>query len=65
MNRTVVSLDLYFLPLVQKLFAIEMAEFKVQIKCMWNSETNEFEKITEEEPPAQGEDDEEEENDAE
>lgn len=26
-----------------------MAEFKVQIKCMWNSETGEFENIAGEE----------------
>lgn len=24
-----------------------MAEFKVSIKCMWNSETGDFEKLTE------------------
>ncbi|XP_068598555.1 mRNA turnover protein 4 homolog [Brachionichthys hirsutus] len=28
---------------ILKLLGIEMAEFKVQIKCMWNSETGEFE----------------------
>ena len=26
-----------------------MAEFRVQIKCMWNSETSDFEKLAEEE----------------
>lgn len=26
----------------QKLFGIEMAEFKVTVKCMWNSETGDF-----------------------
>lgn len=35
---------------ILKLFAVEMAEFKVQIKCLWNSETSQFEKIAEEEP---------------
>uniref|UniRef100_A0A672GE43 MRT4 homolog, ribosome maturation factor n=1 Tax=Salarias fasciatus TaxID=181472 RepID=A0A672GE43_SALFA len=49
---------------ILKLFAIEMAEFKVQIKCMWNSETSEFEMFAEEEP-VQGEDVEEEDDDAE
>lgn len=45
----------------QKLFAIEMAEFRVQIKCVWNSETGEFENVAGEEEPAQ--DNEEEEDD--
>ncbi|XP_029975030.1 mRNA turnover protein 4 homolog [Salarias fasciatus] len=49
---------------ILKLFAIEMAEFKVQIKCMWNSETSEFEMFAEEEP-VQDEDVEEEDDDAE
>ncbi len=31
---------------MQKLFGIEMAEFKISIKCMWNSESGEFEKQT-------------------
>lgn len=26
----------------QKLFGMEMAEFKVTLKCMWNSETGDF-----------------------
>uniref|UniRef100_A0A3Q3WNM2 Ribosome assembly factor mrt4 n=1 Tax=Mola mola TaxID=94237 RepID=A0A3Q3WNM2_MOLML len=30
---------------ILKLFGMEMAEFKVQIKCMWNSETGEFENL--------------------
>ncbi|XP_030633140.1 mRNA turnover protein 4 homolog [Chanos chanos] len=34
---------------ILKLFGIEMAEFKVSIKCMWNSETGDFEKLAEEE----------------
>uniref|UniRef100_A0A4W5RSQ0 Ribosome assembly factor mrt4 n=1 Tax=Hucho hucho TaxID=62062 RepID=A0A4W5RSQ0_9TELE len=34
---------------ILKLFGIEMAEFRVQIKCMWNSETSDFEKLAEEE----------------
>lgn len=36
----------------QKLFAIEMAEFKVLIKCVWDSETGQFENMTSEEEPA-------------
>lgn len=36
-----------------------MAEFKVQIKCMWNSETGEFENFAcEEEAMGDNEDDE-------
>lgn len=31
---------------ILKLFGIEMAEFKISIKCMWNSESGEFEKQT-------------------
>ncbi|KAJ8259116.1 hypothetical protein COCON_G00181280 [Conger conger] len=34
---------------ILKLFSIEMAEFKVTIKCMWNSETGDFEKLQGEE----------------
>ncbi|XP_017264224.1 mRNA turnover protein 4 homolog [Kryptolebias marmoratus] len=45
---------------VLKLFAIEMAEFKVQINCVWNSETGEFENLAGAAEPAQ--DDEEEED---
>ncbi|TRY91806.1 hypothetical protein DNTS_012063 [Danionella cerebrum] len=30
---------------ILKLFGIEMAEFKLSIKCMWNSESGEFEKM--------------------
>lgn len=41
-----------------------MAEFKVQIKCMWNSETSEFENIAGEEESMQ-DNEEEEEDDAE
>ena len=38
-----------------------MAEFKVEIKCMWNSETGVFDNFTGvEEPPQEEEDDEEE-----
>lgn len=37
-----------------------MAEFKVQIKCMWNSETGEFENVAGgEEPMDNGEEDDE------
>ncbi|XP_051531812.1 mRNA turnover protein 4 homolog isoform X1 [Myxocyprinus asiaticus] len=32
---------------ILKLFGIEMAEFKLSIKCMWNSESADFEKMTE------------------
>ncbi|KAF3856140.1 hypothetical protein F7725_016863 [Dissostichus mawsoni] len=43
---------------ILKLFNIEMAEFKVQIKCMWNSETGEFENVAGgEEPMDNGEED--------
>ncbi|KAA8593291.1 hypothetical protein FQN60_009407 [Etheostoma spectabile] len=38
---------------ILKLFGIEMAEFKVQIKCMWNSETGEFENVAGEEESMQ------------
>lgn len=31
---------------ILKLFGFEMAEFKLSIKCMWNSESGEFEKLT-------------------
>lgn len=37
-----------------------MAEFKLQIKCMWSSETGEFEKFAEEESMQDDEDNEEE-----
>lgn len=48
---------------ILKLFGIEMAEFKVQIKCMWNSETGEFENFAgEEEPMQDNEDDDDSEN---
>lgn len=38
---------------VLKLFGHEMAEFKVQIKCMWNSETGEFENFAGADEPMQ------------
>lgn len=47
----------------QKLFSIEMAEFKVQIKCMWNSETCEIEKFVDEDQSMDGNKEEEEEDD--
>lgn len=51
---------------ILKLFGIEMAEFKVQIKCMWNSETGELENFAgEEESMQDDEDDEDEDDDAE
>ncbi len=31
---------------MQKLLGIEMAEFKISIKCMWISESGDFEKLT-------------------
>jgi len=46
---------------ILKLFGIEMAEFKVHIKCMWNSETVEFENFASEEEPMQDNEEEEEE----
>uniref|UniRef100_A0A671KDS2 Ribosome assembly factor mrt4 n=1 Tax=Sinocyclocheilus anshuiensis TaxID=1608454 RepID=A0A671KDS2_9TELE len=30
---------------IQKLFGIEMVEFKISIKCMWNSESGDLEKL--------------------
>lgn len=42
-----------------------MAEFKVQIKCVWNSETGEFENVAGEEEPAQDNEEEEEDDDVE
>ncbi|XP_075997593.1 mRNA turnover protein 4 homolog [Genypterus blacodes] len=47
---------------ILKLFAMEMAEFKVQIKCLWNSETGEFQNFGGEEPMAQDNEDEDEED---
>uniref|UniRef100_A0A672K502 Ribosome assembly factor mrt4 n=1 Tax=Sinocyclocheilus grahami TaxID=75366 RepID=A0A672K502_SINGR len=31
---------------MMKLFGTEMVEFKISIKCMWNSESGDFEKLT-------------------
>ncbi|XP_026098325.1 mRNA turnover protein 4 homolog [Carassius auratus] len=31
---------------ILKLFGTEMAEFKISVKCMWNSESGDFEKLT-------------------
>ncbi|XP_037303753.2 mRNA turnover protein 4 homolog [Pungitius pungitius] len=50
---------------ILKLFGIEMAEFKVQIKCMWNSETGEFENVAGGEEPMQDNEDDDEDDDAE
>ncbi|KAK7915697.1 hypothetical protein WMY93_011458 [Mugilogobius chulae] len=47
----------------KKLFGIEMAEFKVQIKCMWNSETSEFESFGAEEESVQEKDEEDDDDD--
>lgn len=49
----------------QKLFGFEMAEFKVTVKCMWNSETGDFELLEEGEEAAQGEDDDDDDDDEE
>lgn len=43
---------------ILKLLGIEMAEFKVQIKCMWNSEAGEFENFADEEAIDEDEDEE-------
>ncbi|KAM7422852.1 hypothetical protein PAMA_010742 [Pampus argenteus] len=48
---------------ILKLFGTEMAEFKVQIKCMWNSETGEFQNLAGEEESMQDDDDDDEEED--
>ncbi|KAI1890506.1 hypothetical protein AGOR_G00154400 [Albula goreensis] len=48
---------------ILKLFNIEMAEFKVRIKCMWNSETGDFEKMLDEEEDAMSDEELEEEGD--
>lgn len=48
----------------QKLFGIEMAEFRVTVKCMWNSETGDFELLAEgDEDTMQAEDCDEDEDD--
>ncbi|CAL1608197.1 unnamed protein product [Knipowitschia caucasica] len=44
---------------ILKLLGVEMAEFKVQIKCMWNSATGEFESFGAEDPPVLEEEEEE------
>lgn len=50
----------------QKLFGIEMAEFKVTIKCMWNSETGDFELLAEgDEEAMQAKDDDDDDDDEE
>lgn len=36
----------------QKLFGIEMAEFTVSVKCMWNSESGDFQLLAEEDEEA-------------
>ncbi|TNM88722.1 hypothetical protein fugu_004976 [Takifugu bimaculatus] len=50
---------------ILKLFGIEMAEFKVQIKCMWNSETGEFENFMGEEESIQDHEDDDDSDDGE
>lgn len=50
---------------ILKLFGIEMAEFKVQIKCMWNSETVEFENIAGKEVTMEDEEEDDDEDDVE
>lgn len=41
-----------------------MAEFRVRIQCMWNSETSDFEKLAEEEAMQDNDDKEEEGNES-
>ncbi|XP_072522081.1 mRNA turnover protein 4 homolog [Salminus brasiliensis] len=48
---------------ILKLFGYEMAEFKVTIKCMWNSESGDFEMLAGDEGDNQEEEEEEEEED--
>uniref|UniRef100_A0AAR2JKL8 Ribosome assembly factor mrt4 n=2 Tax=Pygocentrus nattereri TaxID=42514 RepID=A0AAR2JKL8_PYGNA len=48
---------------ILKLFGFEMAEFKVTIKCMWNSDTGDFVTLAGEEEDNQQKDEEEEEED--
>ncbi|XP_053171198.1 mRNA turnover protein 4 homolog [Scomber japonicus] len=43
---------------ILKLFGTEMAEFKVEIKCMWNSETGAFDNFASEEESMQDNDEE-------
>lgn len=59
------NLDIYcYMLCPQKLFSIEMAEFKVQIKCMWNSETCQFEKFVGEEQTMEDKEDDDDDDDA-
>ncbi|XP_077583038.1 mRNA turnover protein 4 homolog isoform X2 [Stigmatopora nigra] len=44
---------------ILKLLGIEMAEFKVTIKCMWSSETGAFELVEEDDQPMQDNEEEE------
>ncbi|XP_063071786.1 mRNA turnover protein 4 homolog [Engraulis encrasicolus] len=46
---------------ILKLFGYEMAEFKVSIKCMWNSETGDFAKLSDDSEEGMQQDDEDEE----
>ncbi|XP_065096861.1 mRNA turnover protein 4 homolog [Paramisgurnus dabryanus] len=48
---------------ILKLFGMEMAEFKVTIKCMWNSESGDFIKLTEGEDDKDLEEEEEDDDD--
>ncbi|XP_026517378.1 mRNA turnover protein 4 homolog, partial [Terrapene carolina triunguis] len=49
---------------VLKLFGYEIAEFKVTIKCMWHSETGDFQQLVKEtEETSEMEEDDDEEND--
>ncbi|XP_061794751.2 mRNA turnover protein 4 homolog isoform X1 [Nerophis lumbriciformis] len=50
---------------VLKLFGIAMAEFTVQIKCMWSSETCEFENLAGNEAPMQDDEDDKDDDDEE
>uniref|UniRef100_A0A672K6A3 Ribosome assembly factor mrt4 n=1 Tax=Sinocyclocheilus grahami TaxID=75366 RepID=A0A672K6A3_SINGR len=47
LKKVIVSYSVIFFGLsIQKLFGTEMVEFKISIKCMWNSESGDFEKLT-------------------
>lgn len=48
---------------ILKLFGYEMADFKVTIKCMWNSETGDFAQLADESEGMQQDDEDEEEED--
>nr|XP_057911720.1 mRNA turnover protein 4 homolog [Doryrhamphus excisus] len=49
---------------ILKLLGIEMAEFKVTVKCMWSAETGEFDNLTGEDVPDDDDDDDDDDEDA-